>query len=369
MRRVLFAASLACLLAGAAPAARTALPRASADRPDELRGSQVHVIYAVPRDGTDRRLDVTGALESSVASFQRWLATETGGPNLRLDTFQGALDVTFVRLRKTDAQIAARDAFVRDELETLLADAGFAAPKKLYAVYYDGSSTYACGGGAWPPTLPGRVAAMYLHGRPAGSPPCDSNALAVPGAPPGYLDYAMLHEILHTLGFVARCAPHHHKGGHISDRADDILWAGTGSWQVPGHLDPGHDDYYGHGRSDCPDLARSAFLTSNPPPPPKLVAGRLALDTARAGGRFAAKLPVLFDGQRPPTAAVRCTARLASRPLAAVSRSFGRGTAACTWRLPATSRGQRLAGSIRVTTAGQSVSRSFNVGVRSVSSP
>jgi hypothetical protein len=365
MRRIALAAVLVCTLAGAAPAAQQALPRATADRPDELRGPQLHVIYAVPSDGADRGLDTSGAIESSVASFQRWLAGETGGATLRQDTFEGSLDVTFVRLPRTDAEIAARGAFVRDEVEQLLRGAGMIAPDKLYPVYYDGSSTYACGGGAWPPALNGVVAAMYLHGRPPGAPPCDTNPLAAPGASPGYLDYAMLHEVLHTLGAVATCAPHHHLAGHTSDRPDDIMWAGAGAWQIPGKLDPGRDDYFGHGRADCFDLARSEFLTSNPPPPPLLrVRGFVVGARARPGKTIDARLEVAVDDVAVTSGSARCAAKLAGRALRPVAASFSASAARCRWRLPANAKGKRLVASVTAVVGSLSATRSFSRVVR-----
>jgi hypothetical protein len=358
----------ACLVGGAA-AAPQALPRATADRPDEARGPQLHVVYAVPSDGADRGLDTSGAIESSVASFQRWLAGQTGGATLRQDTFQGSLDVTFARLPRTDAEIAARGAFVRDELEQLLRNAGLIVEDKLYAVYYDGSSTHSCGGGAWPPALRGAVGAMYLRGRPPGAPACDTNELAAPGAAPGYLDYAMLHELFHTLGAVPTCAPHHHSAGHVSDRPDDIMWSGPAPWQIPGLLDPGRDDYYGHGRADCFDLARSPYLTSNPPPEPPpgqpvLRAGKLTVGPARAGKVLSASLPITVDGARPAAGTARCALRLGSRPLRATRSTFANGRASCRWQLPRTSRGRRVTGSVQATAQGLSARRSFSATVR-----
>jgi hypothetical protein len=365
MRGIALASLVICVLAGAAPAAERAVPRATADRPDEVRGPQLHVVYAVPSDGTDRALDTSGAIQSSVASFQRWLATETGGATLRQDTFEGSLDVTFVRLPRTDAEIAGRGAFVRDELEALLRTAGQIAVGKLYAVYYDGSSTFSCGGGAWPPTLNGSVAAMYLHGRPPGAPACDTNSLAAPGAPPGYLDYAMLHELLHTLGAVATCAPHHHQAGHVDDRPDDIMWAGPAPWQIPGLLDPGRDDYYGHGRADCFDLARSPYLTSNPPPPPVLaVVGFVAGARARPGRTIDARLTVSLDGAAVEQGAARCPARLAGRALRPASASFSGSAARCRWRLPASANGKRLVASVTAVVGSLSATRSFSRTVR-----
>ena len=276
MRRGLVA--LVCAGAFAAPA-DAALPRSAVDRLDEVQGPQIHVVYAVPADGVDRRLDETGALEGSVGSFQGWLAAETGGPNLRLDTYQGSLDVSFFRLAATDAAVASRGAFVREAVESELRGAGFDRRDRIYAVYYDGSSTYACGGAFWPPQLNGNAVVMYLRGRPSGV-MCELNGFAAATAPPTYWEYAMLHDILHGLGMVPTCAPHHHLSGHVSDFANDLMWAGNQPWQFPAHLDIGRDDYYGHGRTDCADLARSPYLTSNPPPPPVL-----AVTLFRAGTR------------------------------------------------------------------------------------
>lgn len=241
--------------------------RATSDRPDDLPGhEQVHVLYVLPSDGADHSLDTNGAIAASVDSWQRWMRSQTGGRGLVVDTFGGALDVTYVRLDATDSELASHGLFIRDELEARLKALGFDVPTKLYAVYYDGTASGACGGGAWPPTLPGNVGAIYLHGDPGGgAPACDTNSLAAPGAPAGYLDFAILHEVMHTLGYVPRCALHHTRAGHTSDSNTDLLYAGDEPWQ-PSVLDFGHDDYYGTGRVDCLDFARSALLEGNAPP-------------------------------------------------------------------------------------------------------
>ncbi len=232
--------------------------RSETDRPDDATGYQVHVVYAQPADGLDRTLDTNGALSASVAAWSQWFST-TAGRSLRMDTSNGCLDITFFRLTKTEAQVADMGAFVRDEIEAEMTAAGRVAPNKLYAVYYDGKSTYACGGGAWPPTLIGHVAALYLHGVVEGYPPCDSNPLATSADTPGYLELGMLHEVLHTIGVVATCAPHHVLAGHVSDSSNDLMYAGEAAW-VPTTMDSDHDDYFGHGNPACVDLARSAFL-------------------------------------------------------------------------------------------------------------
>lgn len=78
-------ASFASVLAGASP-----LARSTVDRPDDSPEPQIHVLYVLPSDRGDRELDTNGTLESSVAAFQRWLAGQTGGRVLRLDTSGGS---------------------------------------------------------------------------------------------------------------------------------------------------------------------------------------------------------------------------------------------------------------------------------------
>jgi hypothetical protein len=160
----------------------------------------------------------------------------------------------------TDATVRARGAFVREAIEEELTAAGHVASNKLYAVYYDGASDYACGGGAYPPTLVGRVAAIYLQGAPAGSLPCNSNALAPTESSPGYFEFVMLQTLLHSIGLAGSCAPHYVSGGGISDSDNDVLYLGTGAWRLPAVLDVNRDDYFGHGIADCIDLANSVFL-------------------------------------------------------------------------------------------------------------
>jgi hypothetical protein len=259
---VLLAALVAALAAQSAP---SVLPRTTTDRPDDVGGPQVHVVYAVPRGGEDRRLDVSGVLAGTVASWSGWLRGQTGGAGLRLDTSGGELDVSFFQVPLTDDEMVGKGAFVRDELERELREAGLLAAGKLYAVYYDGKSTYGCGGGAWPPALPGVVAAMYLHGLSGTGFDCDRNPFAGATNPPGYMDFAMLHELMHTLGFVPTCAPHHTRAGHASDSPTDLMYAGDEAWR-PAVLDVGRDDYYRAHIAGCPDFADSPFLDSTPPP-------------------------------------------------------------------------------------------------------
>jgi hypothetical protein len=259
VRRVAAAVLLVALSHGGAPAQTAAAARSTADRPDDLAGYQIHVMYVLPSDGTDYHLDTSGAIASSVAATQKWFAAQTRGTRrLRFDTSNGALDVSFFRLARTDAAIAGFGAYVRDQIQSEINAAGFNHPEKIYAVYYGGSSTTACGGGAWPPTLIGNVVALYLRGRPPGARPCMSNVLAESADLPGYWEFSLIHEFFHTLGAVGACAPHHTRAGHVSDDPRDLMYAGDRPWR-PSMLDVGNDDYFNH-NTDCLDVAKSVFI-------------------------------------------------------------------------------------------------------------
>lgn len=232
--------------------------RQTRDRADDVVGPQIKVMYVLPADGVDEELDINSTLAISVEAFQRWLERETGGRRLVIDTAGGQLDIAFARLRRTDAQLVSAGAFVRDRIESELAGMGFRTPGKIYAVYYGGRSRHACGGAFWPPTLPGRVVALYLNGTPSGAPPCNSNSFASSPNTPGYLEFGMLHEIFHGLGMVPTCAPNHTRAGHVSDDPSDLMYAGDLPW-TPQFLDVNRDDYFGHGRG-CLDLADSPYI-------------------------------------------------------------------------------------------------------------
>jgi len=250
---------------GASTGAAAARDRVVTDMPDDVSGPQVHFLYVIPRDGEDRGLDTSSAIEKSVSSWQAWLMKQTGDRVIRVDTYRGQLDLSFFRLNTADAVVASQGPYVREQIEEELYAAGYNSPTKIYAVYYDGSSSWSCGGADPQPTFRGSVAAIYLKGTPPGAPPCSSNPLGVD--PPGYFEFGMLHELVHTLGFVPRCAPHARgdsDAGHVSDSRHDLMWSGNEPWGTnePAlmQLDVGRDDYYGHGRSNCPDLSASPYL-------------------------------------------------------------------------------------------------------------
>ena len=258
--------------APAAPPPATAVParcapgRATIDRPDDSPLHQIRAYYVLPSDGVDEQLDLSAAIARSIAAFQTWLSSQSGGMRMRIDNCGGVPDVGFLRLNKTNAAIASAGAFVREEIEAGLTAAGLDRPNKLNLAYYGGHSFHACGGAPWPPRLSGKTTALYLKGTPPDAPPCATNRVGASPGRPGYVDLSALHETLHALGFVAGCAPHHTRAGHVSDDPRDLMYAGTAPWK-PQFLDVGHDDYFRHGNAGCPDLASSAFVEPLPASP------------------------------------------------------------------------------------------------------
>lgn len=226
----------------------TSSARSNVDRPDDLSGPQIHVMYVIPRDGQDRQLDIDGTLERSVSSFHNWFIQRSNGLAFRFDTFQAGLDITFYRLSRTNVEMIAFGAFVVTQIELELRNVGRIDPNKLYIVYYDGGSTYSCGGAAWPPKVPGQVAALYLRGTPGGIQCGAQQFVTSPTQFPGYWEFAMLHDLIHTLGIVAERAPNHttRNPAHVPER-NDLMFGGPESWIIGDMtvLDVGGDDYFG----------------------------------------------------------------------------------------------------------------------------
>ena len=76
------------------------------------------------------------------------------------------------------------------------------------------------------------------------------------------MSYLVAHELVHLLGAVAECAPHH-VNGHVNDDPRDVLYEGPlpRVWDNL-MLDVGHDDYYAHSDAGCADISTSPFLTN-----------------------------------------------------------------------------------------------------------
>jgi hypothetical protein len=151
---------------------------------------------------------------------------------------------------------------VRKELDEQLYLHGFDSLKKMYLVYYGGDGEN-CGRGAWPPSLPGNVAAMYI----GAASECRTVPFAAGSEPPAFLEFLALHEALHVLGFVPSCAPHHALAGHVNDSVQDVMYSSDTDGDLlgqPSTLDVNLDDYLGRAVPNCLDLSNSAFLDPLP---------------------------------------------------------------------------------------------------------
>lgn len=240
---------LALVVAGAAARAAPLQGRATTDRPDDVAGPQLHAIYVVPSDGTDEGFDTSGDIQEDVLAAQSWLYRQTGRTRiLRLDTYQGRLDVTFFRSARSRAQLSGDYGETYRLLRSELGAAGFASGEKVYAAYL--------GAVPAPPDIAGTAAVgsrfglIWLDHR--------------------YAKITLLHETLHALGFVPGCSPHS-SGFHATDgtaQEYDLMAGRHDLREIV--LDVGRDDYYGAGIAGCLDLATNSLLREAPPRPATL---------------------------------------------------------------------------------------------------
>lgn len=268
--------------------------RSTVDRPDEVEGHQIHALYVIPADSPDEALDTQGTIERALAAMNRWLQGQAQAA-FRLDTYQGRPDVSFVRLPFKEAEAREADGKVaQDRIIEAVANAGFLAPHKTYALWYGGPADRGescdANGGATTGRGGGGYAALYLKACTSNPPGGDAEGQA------GASELTIAHEIIHALGHVPDCAPHAGQGGHTTDNPKDLM-APSGVDPAETELDPGRDDYYGHGRPGCLDLAKSTFwapLPAGAVPPldrPMVLglpagASALALGSAGPGGEL-----------------------------------------------------------------------------------
>jgi hypothetical protein len=262
---------------------RVAGGRATEDRPDVAIGSQVHTIYFVPSDGADNQLDINGTLDDALAAMNGWFASETGGFQIRLDTYADRKavrpDVTFVRGLRTTAEYAGDPdgAFtaVTDELE----ERGWTASPgvKRYLVYYEGPAESAgiCGT-AYLTTGAGfaQWSVVFL----GASPGCGARDFGTPATGAGVSESIAVQEMLHNEGQTRPEAPHHCVGllnhfhictalvGSQLERVQrgldpesvDALFPYVTFRLADKKLDKDRDDYYNHPFLHR-DLASSPF--------------------------------------------------------------------------------------------------------------
>ena len=188
--------------------------RATADRPDIVEGSKIHVIYFVPSDAQDNQLDTNGVLENSVASMNTFLEQDIGR-SPRLDTYLDAgtprLDISFVLGERTASEYAQDPhpdgAFgaVTDELE----HRGWteSGAVKRYFVYFEGPAESANICGTAYLNITGGYAQWSVVWLGA-SPGCGARDFGTPETGGGMSEAIALHENFHNEGMVPLEALH-----------------------------------------------------------------------------------------------------------------------------------------------------------------
>jgi hypothetical protein len=234
------AARAAATTTTAPPVAQPALPL----KP----GAAFEAVYAVTSDQTEDPTMVP-AIQNELAQVSDWFAGQTGGRRPRFVMSGTDVAVRTVDLTLTAAQVAA-STNATNLVERALAAQGVPAANHRTVVYLDTQGD-ACGA-----TAPaGTVSVIFMA-------ECDIypdvTSVWHYGA-----TYVAAHEMTHAFGAVDDCAPHATGDGHTGDDPRDVLYSGsaTRDWD---HitLDPGHDDYYRTGRTDCYDIARSPLWAS-----------------------------------------------------------------------------------------------------------
>lgn len=204
--------------------------RSKVDRPDQITGPQVHVIYAVPTDKSDRQLDANGTLGRSIKSFHNWFRQKSG-LQIRFDRYNEDVDITFFRLGLSDQELDPDSPDLVLNLEDELKAANMIKEDKIYLIYYDGTSDVACGGASWPPHVQGQSAALYLRGEPS-SGRCDSRPFVSNETDfPQYWEFAALHDIIHVFGIVSENAPSYTSDfpAHVHE-SSDLMYSGSLPW-------------------------------------------------------------------------------------------------------------------------------------------
>ena len=264
------------------------IPRARKDRPDTRKGWLLHVVYLVPSDFPDEKLDARGILDCSARAQNDWFREASGGLQWRFDTFKGVvqegrrkvrtelIDVTFVSSARPGAQLDS--AFeVQAELETL----GFGIATKRYLSFV-ASEAGPCGDAVYPinPTQSvewqdGQYAQVYLFADEA----CGTRDFGPPGKA-GFADMIAQQEVIHNDALVSPGAPHgcllgvppgaaHVCTGplaltegdlNLDPERIDVMYPFVSVPLSEKVLDQGNDDYFKHLFPNYFDLEDSPYL-------------------------------------------------------------------------------------------------------------
>ena len=263
------------------------IPRATADRPDEIEGHLVHVIYLLPGGRPDEELDRLGVFDVSMRAQNAWMRKTTGNLQWRLDTFTfpwhdpstpeqdpvpvEALDVTFIRSSLPGTSLD-QGAEVVDFLDGL----GFNEPDKRYLSYVASGSGGVCGDARYPVVVDerpsdGKYSQVYLDSTPG----CGARRFATSPSEPSYSETIAQQELIHNDSMVPIPAPHNCWVGFglsflhvctpglpltgLDPERFDVMFPFAGISLSEKQLDIGDDDYFRH-PFPYRDLENSPYL-------------------------------------------------------------------------------------------------------------
>jgi Divergent InlB B-repeat domain len=208
--------------------------------PNLVAGHTVKWIYLLPSDGADRFATFASVMQTDAEAIDAWWRREDPVRTPRNDLTQLScgpqLDLAVVRAALTGAQLSGDDARF-GAIFNSLSSRGFFSPFTKYLVYYDGpiADQNVCGQGGGEPSGVGLAVVLVQS--------CAGFSTAAIGA----------HELLHTFGAVPGGAPHDcpaPNDAHTCDNEADLMHPFLDESPLDAKLlDPGRDDYYGHGSS------------------------------------------------------------------------------------------------------------------------
>jgi hypothetical protein len=281
-------------------------------RPNVVSGNPVHWIYAIPSDGQDRLATFASRMQTDWETIDTWWRGQDPTRTPRSDLAQFScgkqLDISAVRLSQSSQQLAVPETpfdLIWDSLER----SGFRSQFTKYLVYYDGpvGNDKVCGVGA---TLSGGTGLAVFEARS-----CAGVEAAQVAA----------HELLHALGAVPSSAPNNcppPDDGHTCDDDRDLMYPFTDGTPLSGLvLDPGRNDYYGHGGA-WPDVQDSPWLVQLDRQAPFALA-------ITGPGRVLADVPGL-DCEASCTTTWNNGTRLTLTPTPSAGSKLVRWTGACT---------------------------------------
>lgn len=249
---------IVALMLGGLTAGHAHVAAAAVDTPQDHAASleaaavtpdRFHAIYALPNDAvltpSGSRPDLrpnalVPRIQSELRSVREWFATQTGNRRPRFVLGANGIEVTVVTIPVSTAELGSIGWDAHYLILRLLTEAGVLLDNEMGVIYVP-SGGPACGATTNHSILYMDACAIYPSGQF--------------GFPFG-ASYLAAHEMTHALGAVPRCAPHYDGSGHVNSDNRDVLYQGPGGRDFLNlMLDPGHDDYYGHGRADCVDIA------------------------------------------------------------------------------------------------------------------